>query len=446
MDAVYSRPYMFMERFMVRIADVAKRSPAERAGIRAGDLLLAVNGREINDRLDYDFRMAETRVTLSLEREGKPFEAVLRKREYADAGIEFATFLIDGQRSCRNKCIFCFIDQLPPGLRCTLYFKDDDSRMSFLSGSYITLTNLSESDIARIVEMKTSPVNISVHTTDPELRVRMMKNPAAAEVCAIMRRFADANITMNCQIVLCRGVNDGASLDRTMRDLAELYPRAASVSVVPAGLTRWREGLYPLEPFTPGECAAVIRQVGEFSERCLEKLGSRVFFCADEFYVKAGLEPPTADFYEEFPQLDNGVGKLALMEDEFGEALDAAEFAGEREASIATGEAAYGFIKGLAERLTARFPGLILHVYAIKNTLFGENVTVAGLVTGGELIEQLAGRPLGGRLFLPEVMLRHERDMFLDDVTPAQVSDALGVPVTFLPDDGYKFVEGILKA
>lgn len=430
---------------MVRIDSVTRRSAADRAGISAGDFLISVNGYPVNDRLDYDFRMAERTVELVLERAGERYSVTLKKREYADIGLGFSTFLMDGQRSCRNKCIFCFIDQNPPGLRESIYFKDDDTRMSFLSGSYVTLTNLSDADIARIVEMKTSPINISVHTTDGELRVKMLKNPAAARVMEIMHTFAAANITMNCQIVLCRGINDGEALSRTMADLSLFFPQAASVSVVPAGLTKHREGLYPLEPFTPDECAAVIRQVESFAARCLKKHGSRIFFCADEFYVKAGLPLPSAEEYEDFPQLDNGVGKISSMEEEFAAALEKCENCGEGELSVATGTAAYDFIRSLADRVEGKFPKRKIRVYMIENRLFGESVTVAGLICGADLAEQLAGRELGERLLLPEVMLRHEKDMFLDSMTPDELEERLGVPLEFVPDDGYEFVDAVTR-
>ena len=277
---------------MVTITDVLPKSRAARAGIVAGDVLHKINQKEIRDVLDYRFYLAEKEITLSLSRGGSPYEVRIKKQEYDDIGLDFETPLMDKKHSCENKCVFCFIDQLPKGMRSTLYFKDDDSRLSFLHGNYITLTNLHKEDIQRIIDMHISPINISVHTTNPELRVKMMKNKRSGEVLSYIRMLADAGITLCCQIVLCRGLNDGEELTRTMTDLAAFAPAMESTSVVPAGLTRFRDGLYPLEPFTPKECADVIRQITEFGDQCLKKHGSRLFYPADEFYIQAGLPLP----------------------------------------------------------------------------------------------------------------------------------------------------------
>ena len=281
---------------MVAITDVLPRSRAAKAGIRAGDILVSINGHEISDVLDYRFYLAEEKLTLSLTRDGKSFDAKIKKQEYDDIGLDFETPLMDKKHSCENKCVFCFIDQLPKGLRSSLYFKDDDSRLSFLHGNYVTLTNLHDKDIQRIIDMHISPVNVSVHTTNPELRVKMMKNKRSGEVLGYLRQLADAGITLCAQIVLCRGLNDGEELTRTMHDLASLHPALESTSIVPAGLTKFRDGLYPLEPFTPEECAAVIDQVNAFGNACLEHYGSRLFFPSDEFYLKAGRELPDDGF------------------------------------------------------------------------------------------------------------------------------------------------------
>jgi len=437
---------------MVKIFDVTEGSKAYEAGIRAGDQLIAVNGHEISDVLDYSFYMAKKHVILKLYRSGVMFDARIVKSTYEDIGLNFESFLMDKQHACKNKCVFCFIDQNPKGMRSPIYFKDDDSRMSFISGSYITLTNLSERDIDRIVLMKTSPINISVHTTNPELRVRMMNNKYAGNVLDIMRRFAEAHITMNCQIVLCRDLNDGEELNRSMHELAELYPAVNSVSIVPAGLTKYREenGLYPLEPFTPEQCRQIIKQVTDFGDICLEKLGSRLFFCGDELYIKGGLEIPDGDFYEGYPQLANGVGTISSMYDEFESFLDSIDINDyqpnrKREVSIATGEAAYGFISAMARVLEEICPGLTCHVYAIKNEFFGENITVTGLLTGQDLAKQLEGKRLGERLLLSCSMLRFERDMFLDNMTPDELSRTLHVPIEFTENDGGSFVESVLK-
>ncbi len=437
---------------MVKIFDITEGSKAQEEGILPGDYLVAINGHQIEDVLDYSFYMAARRVHLRLYRNDEMYDVYLTKGQYDDIGLNFETFLMDKQRSCRNKCIFCFIDQLPEGLRPSLYFKDDDSRMSFISGSYITLTNMSEHDIERIILMKTSPINISVHTTNPELRVKMLCNRFAGNVLEVMRRFAAANITMNCQIVLCRSVNDGAELDRTMRDLGELYPAVNSVSVVPAGLTKYREekGLYPLAPFSPEECRQVIRQVEAFSEAFYKANGSHLVYCGDEFYVKGGVQLHTGEYYDGYPQLANGVGMMTSMYEDFSDALaamDLSEYQPERprEVSIATGKAAYELICVMANALCARCPGLKCHVYAIRNDFFGDNITVSGLLTGQDIAAQLRRMPLGERLLLPANTLRFERDLFLDGMTPKELSEKLMVPVEFTENDGRSFIETVLK-
>ena len=437
---------------MVKIFDITEGSKAQEEGILPGDYLVAINGHQIEDVLDYSFYMAARRVHLRLYRNDEMYDVYLTKGQYDDIGLNFETFLMDKQRSCRNKCIFCFIDQLPEGLRPSLYFKDDDSRMSFISGSYITLTNMSEHDIERIILMKTSPINISVHTTNPELRVKMLCNRFAGNVLEVMRRFAAANITMNCQIVLCRSVNDGAELDRTMRDLGELYPAVNSVSVVPAGLTKYREekGLYPLAPFSSEECRQVIRQVEAFSEEFYKANGSHFVYCGDEFYVKGGVQLHTGEYYDGYPQLANGVGMMTSMYEDFSDALaamDLSEYQPERprEVSIATGKAAYELICVMANALCARCPGLKCHVYAIRNDFFGDNITVSGLLTGQDIAAQLRRMPLGERLLLPANTLRFERDLFLDGMTPKELSEKLMVPVEFTENDGRSFIETVLK-
>ena len=434
---------------MVEITDVLPRSRAAKAGLLAGDLLISINGKEINDVLDYRFYLADTHLTLAVVREGKALQFELRKQEYDDIGLDFETPLMDKKRSCENKCVFCFIDQLPKGMRSSLYFKDDDSRLSFLHGNYVTLTNLRERDIQRIIEMHISPVNVSVHTTNPSLRVKMMKNKRAGEVLSYLRMLADAGITICAQIVLCKGLNDGAELDRSMRELAELYPALESVSVVPAGLTRFRDGLYPLEAFSPEECAAVIRQVESFGEECLDKHGSRLFFPADELYIEAGLPLPEDEFYEGYAQIQNGVGMLTDMRTGFEYEMEHAEeyeadFRAPRTVSIATGFAAYGHIQKLCEQLTARFEGLTVHVYPIKNDFFGHSITVAGLLTGKDISEQLTGKTLGEELLFPSVCLRAEGDVFLDDMTPEELSERIGVPTRPASSDPAEFIRAVL--
>jgi putative radical SAM enzyme (TIGR03279 family) len=433
---------------LVEIFDVLSGSEAERAGIRRGDYLISINGHPVLDVLDYSFYITERYVTLKLHREGVPFDVTIKKREYSDIGLEFETFLMDEKRSCRNKCVFCFIDQLPAGLRETLYFKDDDARLSFLQGNYITLTNMSDRDIERIVLMKTSPINISVHTTNPALRVRMLNNRFAGSITDIMRRFADANITMNCQIVLCPGLNDGPELTRTMTDLEELWPHVSSVSVVPVGLTRFREGLYPLRTFTPAECGYAIRQVESFARKCREKHGSLIFWCADEFYIKAGLPVHGEQWYEGYPQLENGVGLITSFAAEFyGELRNIGRYDlnSSRRISLATGAAAYDFICGLVSQLEKRCPNLHCSVYKIENKFLGPEITVAGLVCGCDIKEQLAGKRLGKKLVLPSVMLRAERDMFLDNTTPAELEKSLDIKIEFAENSGEDFIRKILS-
>ncbi len=435
---------------MVCITAVQGGSRAEKAGIWAGDRLLCVNGHTIRDVLDYRFYLTECSVELSLLRDKTEYTVCIHKGEYDDIGLEFATPLMDQKHSCANKCVFCFVDQLPKGLRESLYFKDDDDRLSFLHGNYVTLTNLKDADIDRLITMHISPVNVSVHTTNPDLRVKMMKNKRAGEVLGYLDRLAEAGIALCTQIVLCKGLNDGAELDRSMRDLARLYPALRSCAIVPVGLTRYREGLYPLELFSPAECAAVINQVNAFGDACKQKFGARLFYCADELYVRAGLPLPNEDYYEDYSQLENGVGMLTSLASEFDLELsyleDALkEFRAPRTVSVATGVAAYAHLNALCQKLCQRVEGLTVHVYCIKNNFFGESVTVAGLLTGNDLCEQLSGQALGEELLFPAVMLRADEEIFLDDMTPAELSSALGnIPVRASQNDGAALLYSLL--
>ena len=434
---------------MVKITGVAPRSRADRAGIAAGDVLVCINGRDVTDVLDYRFFLTDTAVRLSLLRDGEPYEAVIQKREYDDIGLDFETPLMDRKHTCENKCIFCFIDQLPRGMRETLYFKDDDSRLSFLHGNFITMTNLAERDIDRIIEMHISPVNISVHTTNPDLRVKMMHNKRAGAVLSYLPKLAEAGITICGQIVLCRGINDGDELDRSMRDLYALGDALESVSIVPAGLTKYRDKLYPLTTYAPDEAAAVIRQVEAFADRCLSDCGSRKFFCADELYLTAGMPLPSEAYYEGYAQIENGVGMITSLMTEFETELPfldeyLADFRAPREVSICTGVAAYPTIRAMAERLSSLVEGLDIHVYEIVNRFFGESVTVAGLLTGTDMAEQLAGQVLGNELIIPENTLRADEAMFLDDMTPDELSRRLGVPVRPGKNEGAAFIREML--
>ena len=420
---------------MVEITGVLPHSRAARAGIRAGDVLLEINSHAIGDVLDYRFRLAEDVVILKLHRGADLLEVRIKKDTYDDIGLEFGTPLMDKKHRCENGCIFCFIDQNPKGMRDTIYFKDDDSRLSFLHGNYITLTNMHDEDIDRIIEMHISPVNVSVHSTNPELRVKMMKNKRAGEVLRYLRRLADAGIKLRGQIVLCRGINDGEELTRSMTDLAAYYPALDSVSVVPAGLTAHREGLFHLEPFTADECAAVIDQIEAFNAT----LEERLFFASDEFYLKCGRPLPDDEYYGEYCQIENGVGMLTSFGTEFDsmmKTLDDDEKLVQREISVATGEAAYDFIAQKIEKLTAVCPNLTCHVYKVKNRFFGGEVTVTGLLTGQDFADQLAGKPLGETLYLSRTTLRAEGDLFLCGMSPDELSETLGVNIEFIENDG----------
>ncbi|MDR0862847.1 MAG: DUF512 domain-containing protein [Oscillospiraceae bacterium] len=422
------------------IKSVAPNSPASRAGIAAGDKLRRINGHAIRDVLDYKFHSYDGKLLLEAERTGGGvLLARLRKRDGEDIGLEFETYLMDAPISCANRCVFCFIDQLPKGMRETLYYKDDDTRLSFLQGNYVTLTNMSESDIRRVIDMKISPLNVSVHSMEPETRALLLGNKNGGKGVETLRRLAGAGITMNCQIVCCPGINDGESLSRTMRELAALYPEVNSVSVVPVGLTRHREGLPQLTPFNAQSADETINRVETYAAECEKTHGSRIFFCADELYIKANRPLPEDDAYEGYPQLENGVGMMRLLISEFEDALNEPLSPDGREFSIATGVSAASFLKNLLNKAQekCRIKG---NVYAIHNDFFGESVNVAGLVTGGDLLRQLNGKPLGERLLIPRNMLRAGEDkgggVFLDDVTVDDLSSELGVRVRIVEQDG----------
>ena len=431
---------------MVKITDVEHRSHAERAGILPGDTLLCINGNEINDVLDYRFYLTERRVEITYLRDGEEKLAVITKGEYSDIGLGFETPLMDKKRSCKNGCIFCFIDQNPAGMRESIYFKDDDSRLSFLHGNYITLTNLTDADVDRIVKMRFSPINVSIHTTNPDLRVKMMKNKRSGEVLDYLRRFYEAGLSMCGQIVLCRGINDGEELLRSMRDLSQYYDRMGSVSIVPAGLTKHRDGLYPLTDFTPEEAAAVIDMVETFATEHKAKTGSRMFFLADEFYLKAGRELPDADYYEGYPQLENGVGMIRSFDEDFALGAEDAEVSDKpRTVSIATGVAAYPKMQEYATRVKKTRPQMQTKVYKIINRFFGESITVAGLLTGKDILEQLSGEDLGEVLYIPQNALRAGEETFLCGMTVSELSEKLGISVVPMSADGYELATALLE-
>ncbi|MCI8554060.1 MAG: DUF512 domain-containing protein [Clostridiales bacterium] len=430
----------------VIISGVEAGSPAQRRGIQPGERLLSINGHPVEDVLDYRFYLTESRLMLSLESDTGTRTIKIRKREYEDIGLQFDTYLMDRQRACRNKCVFCFIDQLPPGMRESLYFKDDDSRLSFLFGNYITLTNLTEREISRIIEMHISPIHISVHTTNPALRCQMMGNRFAGDCLDILHRFAAAGIRMECQLVLCPGYNDGEELRRSLSDLEKLMPAMESVACVPVGLTRYREGLTPLRMFTGEEAAAVIEVCEFFGDRLAADTGNRLVYPADEFYIKAGRPIPAAAFYGEFSQLENGVGLCALLRTEFVEALEQEPVspAGSR-LLIATGVAAAPLLRELVGMARKKWPQLQAEVVPVRNRFFGETIDVAGLVTGGDLISQLRGR-FCDRILFPDAMLRHEGDRFLDDITLDEAERELGVPLQPVPaSDGQALLQALLQ-
>lgn len=430
----------------VKITGIEPGSHAYRHAIKPGWELISINGHEITDVLDYRFFETEKKLELILDDNGMPHRVSIKKGEYESIGLEFETYLMDKQHSCKNKCCFCFIDQLPKGMRDSLYFKDDDERLSFLFGNYITLTNLSEREAERIVQMHISPVNISVHTTNPELRVEMMKNPNAGKSLEYLKKFADGGIKINCQLVLCPGINDGEELERSIRDLMALAPQVQSIAAVPVGLTKHREGLCELRGFTSEEAAKVIDTCEEFGTKAMCEHCSTMIWAADEFYLKAGRPLPHAGYYEDYPQLENGVGLVALLRDEFTDAMEDLE--GDsifRELSVATGVSASPIIAAMLDEAEKKWHNSTWHIHTIKNNFFGESITVAGLITGRDLIEQLKGKHLGSRLLIPSVMLRREGDLFLDSVSIDEVESELGVEVVTVPNDGYVLLEELLK-
>lgn len=428
----------------VKITGVEKRSPAAFAGIRSGDMLISINGHEIADVLDYMFYAAEDRTEIVFERGGKQKKKVIRKSEYDDLGMQFDSFLMDEKRRCSNKCIFCFIDQMPPGMRETLYFKDDDARLSFLQGNYVTLTNLTDKDIRRIIDMRLN-INVSVHTTNPELRCKMMNNRFAGEKLRYIKMMAESGLMLNCQIVCCPGINDGAELERTLNDLYSLMPNIQSVAVVPVGVTKFRENLYPLEIFNKETAAEVIDVIAAVQEKSLERFGTRMVFAADEFYLTAERPFPDGDFYEDYPQYENGVGLCRSLIDEVESALENAEYSGApRRVTIACGTVAAPVHRQLARRVKEKLPEVQVDVVPIINNFFGETITVSGLITAQDLIAQLKDRDLGEELLISKAMLKADEPIFLDDAHLDDVSAALGIKITPTANDGYEYLDRIL--
>lgn len=432
----------------VKITGIDMGSPAQYAKIVPGDTLISINGNPITDVLDYRFYMTDEKLDILLCNQNKEVRTVLvKKGEYDDLGLEFETYLMDKQMGCRNNCMFCFVDQMPPGMRKSLYFKDDDTRMSFLFGNYTTLTNLKESDIQRIIKMHISPINISVHTTNPGLRQAMMGNSFAGESLKFIEMLTSNSIKVNTQIVLCPGMNDGIELERTISDLGRLLPNLQSIAVVPVGLTKFRDNLSPLRCFTSEEAADVIDTIEHWGNSFYRDFSARTVFASDEFYLTANRPLPDYDFYEEFDQLENGVGMMTLLKHDFKLALESAEtedcqFA--KKVTIATGVLAAPMMNEFADLVRGKFKDVDVHIVQIVNHFFGETITVAGLITGRDLIEQLSGLPLGEKLLLPTAMLRHEQDCFLDDVTIEEVEKKLHVPITLVENDAFQLLDEIL--
>jgi putative radical SAM enzyme (TIGR03279 family) len=443
----------FMKEKGHLIQAVEEGGIAEEMGIEPGDRLLEINGETVEDIFDYQYMIEEEYVEVLIAKpSGEEWLLEIDKDYEEDLGVTFDNGLMDDYRSCTNKCIFCFIDQMPKGMRETLYFKDDDSRLSFLQGNYVTLTNMSEKDVDRIIKYHLSPINISFQTTNPELRCRMLHNRFAGESLKKVDRFYEAGIQMNGQIVLCKGFNDGEELERSIRDLTKYLPHLQSVSVVPVGLSRFREGLEPLEPFTREDARRVLEQIHRWQEKLYPEYGLHFVHASDEWYILAGEELPREESYDGYLQLENGVGMIRLMLEEFEDALARLE---EPEAldnrilkgtySSVTGQIAYPYIRRMADRLMERFPEVKIQVFPIRNDFFGERITVTGLLTGQDIIAQLKGRDLGEILYLPENILRSGERVLLDDITVEDLAGALQVKTDIVKSSGYDFVDAFIR-
>ena len=430
------------------IKTIEPGSIAEELELEPGDELLRVNGEIIEDVFDYHFQTNDTYLELTIrKKDGEEWDLEIEKEYDEEIGITFENEFMDQYRSCSNNCIFCFIDQMPPGMRPTLYFKDDDSRLSFLQGNYITLTNMSDHDIDRIIRYHLAPINISFQTTNPELRCKMLHNRFAGNIFPKVQRLYEAGIEMNGQIVLCKGYNDGAELERSISDLSKYLPHLKSVSVVPVGLSKYRDGLAPLEPFTREDAKEVLATIHKWQKKLYEQWGLHFIHAGDEWYLLAGEPIPEEENYDGYIQLENGVGMIRLLTTEVHEALDELEGDEEKEElSIATGKLAAVYLAGFLEEIKKKFPNRKVHLYPIRNDFFGEMITVAGLITGQDLIAQLKDKPLGSRLLLPECMFRSGEEVFLDDITRQEVENALQVPVNIVKSSGQGFVNAVLHA
>ncbi|MBE5876889.1 MAG: DUF512 domain-containing protein [Lachnospiraceae bacterium] len=438
-----------MKKNVEHIIDkVESGSIAEELEMEVGDVLLEINGQRIEDIFDYQYYTQDEYIEVLIRKpSGEEWLLEIDKEYDEDLGISFENGLMDDYRSCHNKCIFCFIDQMPKGMRETLYFKDDDSRLSFLQGNYVTLTNMSDEDVDRIIKYHLSPINVSFQTTNPELRCKMLNNRFAGQALEKAWKLAKAGITMNGQIVLCKGVNDGEELERSIRDLSEFLPTLESVSVVPVGLSKYRDGLYPLEPFTKEDAKAVLDVIHRWQEKLYPEYGLHFIHASDEWYILAEEEMPAEETYDGYLQLENGVGMLRLLMNEFEETM--AEKlpykGGMRTVSLVTGRLAYRFIKEMADRMMEAYPELTIQVFAIRNDFFGELITVSGLLTGQDILAQLKDKKLGDKVLLPQNVLRSGETVFLDDMTVAQLEKTLQVPIDIVKSSGRDFVEAILN-
>jgi putative radical SAM enzyme (TIGR03279 family) len=427
------------------ITAIDAHSPAEKAGIQVGEKLLTINGHEIIDVLDYRFYGYDAMAKVALQtKDGKQRSVAIEKDEGADLGLNFDTYLMDEMRPCSNHCIFCFVDQMPPNMRQTLYFKDDDARLSFLLGNYITLTNLSEREAQRIIDLRISPINVSVHTTDPRLHCTMLGNKDAEKSLRYMKQFGQAGIEMNGQIVICPGWNDGDALRRTLSDLIDIGFH--SCSLVPVGLTKFRKGLSKLNQVDAKAAGDIIDIADEYGDKCLKAFGTRRFFCADELYIKAGRPLPEDDYYEAYQQLENGVGMLRSLMSDFRRGLNREKYNGKyKPFTIATGRAAEPFLRELVKEATAKVPGLRGEVVGIDNDFFGHTIDVSGLLTGQDLIAQLKDRELGERVLLTHNVLRYSKNVLLDDVSVPQIEQAIGCPVEIVGPDGYDLLDALFE-
>lgn len=429
------------------INNVSEGSIAEELGVEPGDYLISINGNQIEDVFDYRFLVDDEYIEMVIRKaDGEEWELEIEKDYDEEIGIDFENGLMDDYRRCHNKCIFCFIDQMPPGMRETLYFKDDDSRLSFLQGNYVTLTNMSDHDVERIIRYRLEPINISFQTTNPELRCKMLNNRFAGEALKKAEKFYEAGIIMNGQIVLCKGINDGEELERSLRDLSEYMPYLQSVSVVPVGLSKHREGLYPLESFTKEDAKEVLRCIHKWQDKMYEKYENHFVHAGDEWYILAEEDFPEAENYDGYLQYENGVGMVRFMLDIFKEDIKACRGdERQREISIVTGKLMYPFLKEMVQDINEKYPKVQVHVYSIRNDFFGEKITVAGLLTAQDIIAQIQGKPLGDRLLIPESMLRSGEDVFLDDVTVAEMEKTLQVKIDIVKSSGQDFVEKVLE-